>query len=126
MFNIKRIGIAFSVLALVGLVGALMVGPAFASPGNGNGKGPGAKENHKVAVCHYGEERLANAELEITAEDAAWAFINIDTSAELDHVGVHNDGTTYDFVIDEGVAGNTTADCQLLVDSTAEDEGEDD
>ena len=113
MFNTKRIIFLIGLLSIVALTGALMAGPAFANPGHGKGKGgPGAAETAKVAICHYGEERLADADLGITAEDAAWAMIDVDMESEDSHVGMHSDGTTSDFlIVDEA----TTDACVALL-----------
>ena len=42
-------------------------------------------------------------------------IINISRNAIKAHIGLHTDGADEDFVIDDAVAGETLADCQLLI-----------
>ncbi len=87
MLNIRKIGITLSVLALVGMIGALMAGPAFAAPK--------PKEAHfKVEVCHfqmedeYGaglDEILGDCRAAAPSGQGVWRHL-----AELGHVNVTN------------------------------------
>jgi len=113
MFNFKKIGIILSVLALVGLTGALMAGPAFAKPKGDDGDHKMMKTN----VCHYQEEvdkvmSLDGVTVMVKHEDEGWANINIDNRALKAHVGdefgrvAHNDVSVRDsgsdFIINDG------------------------
>ena len=113
MFNIKRIGIAFSVLALVGLTGALMSGSAFAHPKQ--------SDHEKDITCHYQE--MVTEVLEVTdpvtgailvegvkGEEEAWKVINNDPKSRDSHAA-HGDEMIYDGLL-KVPTGFTVADCE--------------
>ena len=109
MFNFKKIGITLGILGVVGLTGALMVGPAFAAP------------KAKVTMCHYGayEEIITVVDdVEVTTiDEAGWALINVSESSVPDHLLNHFEdveGGAADFVAD---TAELVADCQLMIDA---------
>ena len=111
MFNTKRIILAISLLSIVALTGALMAGPAFATK---------KESSHKTMICHYNDHTVLHAEtLEIT-EMMGWYFRNVDDASVADHLANHysDDDAMGDFVIDDTLAGSTTADCARLVEES--------
>ena len=96
-------------MALVGLTGALMVGPAFAAP-----KGPGPKDvsghdDMKHDICHFNadgdlvDDGTGTGTSELVDVDV-WQFRNIDSKSLYKHLGDlkykgHSDGSVDDFEI---------------------------
>ena len=114
MFNIKTIGIAFSILALVGLIGALLAGPAFARP-------PDSK-HEKMTMCHYSEaEFVLEGEFAGDLIDGtdAWHIVDVSNDSVDKHIANHSDpdGDVADFVIFDNDGGVTADDCQDLIDT---------
>ena len=118
MFTIKKIGIAFSVLALVGLVGGLMAGPAFASK---------PESAHKTSICHYngedvfaaGPDEILGTVDDVLVEAMGWYFRKVDDASVEDHMANHvseRDGG--DFLIDDPELGDRSQECKDLVGDT--------
>ena len=113
MFNAKRIIFIISLLSLVAITGALMVGPAFAK---------GDKGDKKVEFCHYqgyeaavyearldeeGDPVLADGipvmDLVKAEEHEAWMMKNTSVNSWVKHHSVNHtpDDINYDFLTDD-------------------------
>lgn len=65
----------------------------------------------KILVCHFDE--MTTDEFGIVSGTDTWIVININQNAESAHVGVHTDGTLFDFVVNDtdGDDTNDSLDC---------------
>ena len=107
----KKFSISSAVAAV--LVIAAVATFSFAAPAE-------AAKQPKSDVCHYQDvDKLVDPDGVPDSGDEfidplGWRIINISGNALNAHVGVHTDGAASDFVIDDNVAGSTTADCMAL------------
>ena len=91
MFNFKKIGITLGILGVVGLTGALMVGPAFASPKDKGGLGGTDHGSNKDNICHYNALVMDDTTTEVDESEAeAWMDKTVDSSSSYKHVGKHS------------------------------------
>jgi hypothetical protein len=99
---LRLIGILGVMLAVLAL-GSIIAIPTFAAP------------QGKSDVCHYQDEDVVDDEGNIV-DPLGWRIININDNALSAHVGVHTDGSTSDFVINDGDEDDTndTEDCEAL------------
>lgn len=66
----------------------------------------------KIDVCHYQDADVLDADGNIV-DPQGWRIININGNALKAHEGVHTDGTSFDFVVDDSDAdpSNDSAMC---------------